>query len=203
MFPIIYLITKGNLTSQNFAKESKNTLQVIQAAVRTRVSLIQIREKLLPANLVYQLAIEAKEITKNTSIKILINDRVDITVGANADGVHLPESSVMPTIIPNNLRSNLTIGASTHSLNRAKLLKEQGADFVVLGPVFHTPSKAKYGNPLGLEKLSQICEELTPFPVIAVGGINKQNYQSILKSGASGFASIRFLNNIENLKKLK
>jgi len=201
--PLMYLITPGNLTSQNFASKSKNTLEIIEFASKTNVSLVQIREKFLNSDDVCKLATEAVKLSRKTGTKILINDRADIAVAAKADGVHLTVNSISPTIIRRNLKHNFIIGASTHSLEAAKKRKNDGADFVTFGPVFQTPSKAKYGAPQGLEKLRAVCESLDGFPVIALGGIDENNYRSTLQSSAKGFAAIRFLNDLENLEKFR
>jgi thiamine-phosphate pyrophosphorylase len=84
----------------------------------------------------------------------------------------------------------LLIGASTHSVVEAREACKQGADFAVFGPIFPSPSKAKYGPPLGLEKLSEAARELTPFPLIALGGISLENANECLLAGASGIAGI-------------
>ena len=140
---------------------------------------------------------------KTTATKIIVNDRADIAIAARADGVHLTASSVSPVITRDSFKHNFIIGASTHSLEAAKKWKNEGADFVTFGPVFETPSKAKFGAPQGLEELRIVCESLEPFPVIALGGIDESNLQSTLRSGAKGFAAIRFLNDLENLEKFR
>ena len=94
------------------------------------------------------------------------------------------------------------IGVSTHTIEEAENAKKEGADFVTFSPVFDTPSKEKYGEPQGLEKLREVCEKLKTFPVIALGGIDETNYRQVLENGASGFAAIRFLNDEKNLAKL-
>ncbi|NNE98925.1 MAG: thiamine phosphate synthase [Pyrinomonadaceae bacterium] len=197
--PIIYLITRGNLNPQNFSSESKKTLEIIEFAAETQVSLIQIREKLLTARLRLKLAREAVSITRKSDTKVLINERADIAAAAGADGIHLTSSSISPEIIRKNFQPDLIVGASTHSFTSAEKLKSQGADFVTYGPVFPTPSKAEYGAPKGLKKLRELCERLKPFPVLALGGVNDENYRTVLNSGARGFAAIRFLNDLENL----
>lgn len=199
-YPLVYLITQGNLTPENFSSKSKETLEIIEFAAKKNISLIQIREKQLPACLILQLACEAVNLAKKTKAKILINDRVDIAIAARADGVHLTSSSVTATVIRQYFNKNLIVGASTHSHENTIKMREEGADFVTFGPIFKTSSKVKYGAPQGLGRLKEVCEDLDPFPVIALGGIAENNYRSTLKSGARGFAAIRFLNDLENLE---
>ncbi len=92
---------------------------------------------------------------------------------------------------------NFIIGVSTHTLEEAENARQNGADFVTFSTIFSSPNK---GEAQGIEKLSEICEKLKPFPVIALGGIDETNYKSVLENGARGFAAIRFLNNPENFK---
>jgi thiamine-phosphate diphosphorylase len=92
--PLIYLITDGEMTAENFNEKSSQTLEIIEKAVESEISLIQIREKKLTAKLVFELTVKAAEITKNSNTKLLVNDRADIALAANADGVHLPANSL-------------------------------------------------------------------------------------------------------------
>lgn len=194
--PIIYLITEGNLTAENYDERKNIFLKTIETAVENKISLIQIREKKLTAKLVFELVSEAAKITKKSNTKLLVNDRADIALAAQADGVHLTENSISTEIIRRNFPANFIVGVSTHSIETAENAKIHGADFVTFSPVFSSPGK---GEPKGLKKLNEVCEKLKPFPVIALGGIDETNYGSVLENGAGGFAAIRFLNNSANL----
>lgn len=197
--PLIYLITDGKMTVENFAEKLPETLKLIENAVLNEIPLIQLREKQLSAKLLFNLALQVVRITKNSAAKLLINDRADIALAAGADGVHLTSGSLSAQIIRENFPPDFIIGVSTHSIEKAEIAKREGADFAVLGPVFYSPNK---GKPLGLNTLRQACEKLKPFPVIALGGIDETNFRDVLQV-ADGFAAIRFLNSAENLQKLK
>ncbi|MGC2235421.1 MAG: thiamine phosphate synthase [Pyrinomonadaceae bacterium] len=197
--PLIYLITGGDATERNFYKKRPQILNLVKTAVETRISLIQIREKNLSAGNVFNLAREAVEIAKNSATKILVNDRADIALAAKADGVHLTANSLSAEIIRRKFPKDFIIGASAHTIEKAEQAKAQGANFATFSPIFASPNK---GEPKGLDALREACERLNPFPIIALGGIDETNYEAVLKNGASGFAAIRFLNNIENLKKV-
>lgn len=198
--PLVYLITKGQTTQQNFPEKSNEILKLIESAVNNDVSLIQIREKSLTARLILKLTAQALEITKNSQTKVLVNDRADVAFAANADGVHLTSSSIQTDVIRQNLPENFIIGVSAHSLADLEKAKRQGADFATFSPVFHTPGK---GAAKGTDELERACRQMKDFPVIALGGIDERNYKSVLAAGAAGFAAIRFLNNTENLRELK
>lgn len=200
---LIYLITEGAATARNFPEKKREILELIEFAVSLKIHLIQIREKALPARLVFELASEAAEIARKSKTKILVNDRADIALAAKADGVHLTSRSIPTGIIRRSFPENFTIGVSAHSFEEAKEAQTGGADFVTFSPVFATPSKEEYGKPHGLEKMRGVCDTLKPFPVIALGGIDETNFREVLENGARGFAAIRFLNNAENLRILK
>jgi len=198
-FPLIYLITDGEMTAQNFSQKKSQTLELIEIAARNNISLIQIREKKLSARLVFELAREAVNLTQNTVTKLLVNDRADIALAANADGVHLTARSLSAGAIRRAFPKDFIIGVSTHTIEEAGNAKNQTADFVTFSPIFSMPNKDKFQ---GIENLREVCEKLKPFPVIALGGIDETNYKSVLENGASGFAAIRFLNDAENIRKL-
>lgn len=196
---IVYLITDGEMTAENFGRKKAETLKLIKNAVQAKISLIQIREKNLSARLVFELSAEAVKLTNHSKTKILINDRADIALAADADGVHLTSGSISADIIRPDFPADFIIGVSAHTVETAEDAKKNGADFATFSPIFDSPNK---DNPQGLEKLREVCERLRPFPIIALGGIDATNYKSVLEYGASGFAAIRFLNDAENFKYL-
>jgi len=198
-FPLIYLITDGEMTAQNFSQKKSQTLELIEIAAQNNISLIQIREKKLSARLVFEIARAAVKITQNTGTKLLVNDRADIALAANADGVHLTARSLSAGAIRRAFPKDFIIGVSTHTIEEAGNAKNQTADFVTFSPIFSTPNKDKLQE---IKNLREVCEKLKPFPVIALGGIDETNYKSVLENGASGFAAIRFLNDAENIRKL-
>lgn len=196
---LIYLITKGDATAADFHEKQREILGIIKKAVEAEIPLIQLREKNLSTKLLFELAEKAAQITKNSETKLLINDRADVALAAKADGVHLTERSLSAQTIRASFPKNFIIGVSVHTLEKALEVKNQGADFVTFSPIFHSPGK---GEPVGLEKLREVCEALKGFPVVALGGIDETNYREVLEI-ADGFAAIRFLNNLQNLRNFK
>jgi len=152
--PITYLITGGETrdTTTPTSKEFARLIDLIEAAVAARISLIQVREKELTARVVYELALRAAAITRDSSTRLLINDRADIAAAAGASGVHLTVRSIEAAVIRQNFGADFLIGVSTHSLAEARQARAGGADLVVFGPVFETASKQVYGAPVGLDK---------------------------------------------------
>lgn len=199
--PILYLITRGATAeaTNSASKEFQDILNQVSAAVAAGVHLIQLREKSLTASVLFELTALAAEITRGTSTRLLVNDRADIAAGAGADGVHLTTRSLEPEIVRKTFGDDFLIGVSTHSLAEATAARDGGADFVVFGPIFPTPSKGEYGPPLGVDRLANVASDLAPFPVLAIGGISTENAQECLRAGASGIAGISLFSAPENL----
>ncbi len=197
--PLIYLITDGETTAENFEEKKAKILKLVETAVRFKISLVQIREKRLSARLLFRLAAEAAKFTHGTATRLLVNDRADIALAAKADGVHLTSRSLSAKTVRRAFSEDFIVGVSAHTIEEAAIAKAQNADFVTFSPIFSSPGK---GAPQAVEKLGEVCRRLNPFPVLALGGIDETNYAKVLAAGASGFAAIRFLHDEENLKKL-
>lgn len=193
--PLVYLITPGEATAADFQTNKLDVLKTIKSAVDDGISLIQIRERELPARLLFDLAKAAAAVVAGTGAKLLVNDRADIALASGADGVHLPARSVPADILRRALPDDYLIGASVHSFEEVAAARSRGANFVVYGPVFDTPGK---GKSTGLRELELVCAAADEFPVIAVGGLSDANYESVLAAGAAGLAAIRALNNDES-----
>jgi len=201
--PILYLITPGAIaeTTTSADEEFQETLHQVSAAVAGGIQLIQLREKNLTARVLFELTERVMEIVCGTATKVLVNDRADIAAGAGADGVHLTLRSLEADVIRRTFAPNFLIGVSTHSHVEARRARDAGADFVVFGPIFPTQSKKEYGPPLGIGKLSEVAHELTPIPVLAIGGVSNDNAGECLRAGASGVAAITLFSEPETLKR--
>lgn len=197
--PVTYLITKGDAMPENFPEKRSKILTVVEAAVAAGISIVQIREKEISAKQLFELTTDAAAITSSSSTKLLVNGRPDVVKAAGADGVHLPENGLPIADVRRSFPAPFMIGASVHDPDRARAAKVEGADFIVFGPVFETPEKSAKG----IGALSAICAELDGFPVLAVGGVDGLNYQKVIDAGAAGFAAIRYLNDLNVLKKLR
>lgn len=176
-------------------------LRTIEAVAAAGVDWIQLREKdLLGAeNLELARAALARIRARSSHTRIIVNDRVDIALAAGAGGVHLSENGFS---VPDARRLcarfakdsakplDFLIGVSCHSLGSALGAARDGADYIYFSPIFHTPSKAFYGPPQGVERLRQICKAVQ-IPVIAIGGITLENAASCYTAGVAGAAAIR------------
>jgi len=197
--PLVYLISDGSITNENYKAGSQKFLDLVAMAVSSNIPMIQIREKQLSAQNLFDLAVSTRGVCLSSSTSVLVNDRVDVALAANVDGVHLTSHSVRPEIVRKFVPQDFLVGLSTHSVDELESARDNGADFAVFGPIFESQGK---GPPLGLEVLRSAVAATEPFPVLGLGGVDASNYHDILNAGAAGFAAIRFLNDAENLKML-
>jgi thiamine-phosphate pyrophosphorylase len=201
--PISYLITSGATTSRSnpASKDFQHVVALVRAATAARVSLIQLREKNLTARALFDLTVRCAAITQGTDTRLLVNDRADIARAAHADGVHLTTRSIEARIIRHTFGPDFLIGVSTHTLAEARAARDGGADFAVFGPIFDTESKRAYGPPVGIESLREAAQSLTPFPLLALGGVTLENATDVFSAGAKGVAAIRLFSEAQNISR--
>jgi thiamine-phosphate pyrophosphorylase len=189
--PDSYLITSGATNAQTTpsSREFLDVLNVVTVAVAAKVSFIQLREKLLSARVLFELTVQAAEITRKSETRLLVNDRADIARAAGVAGVHLSTRSLTADVIRRTFGPDFLIGVSTHSLTEA-LAARNHADFAVFGPIFKTESKKNYGTPQGVEKLAEVARSVAPFPIVALGGVGLDRLAECSAAGACGVAGI-------------
>jgi thiamine-phosphate pyrophosphorylase len=192
------------------AREAQEILLLkIEAAADAGVDWIQIREKDLSGKDCSSLTREALQraaARKTAPARILVNDRLDVAISQTAGGVHLGENSLplaeVKRLVENRgNRKDFLIGVSCHSMEAARAAASGGADYLFFGPIFATPSKAAFGAPQGLERLTEICRAVS-LPVLAIGGITLENTADCLAAGASGIAAIRLFQDVEDMTSL-
>ncbi|MBI2468392.1 MAG: thiamine phosphate synthase [Candidatus Rokubacteria bacterium] len=165
---------------------------VVEACLGAGLPAVQLREKDLGARELLALARELRARTARHDARLLVNDRADVAVAAAADGVHLPAAGLPPDVARRLVGPDRLVGVSTHSPVEAAAAERDGADFVLFGPVYDTPSKRPYGAPQGLAALGEVCRRLT-IPVFAVGGVTAARVGEVRAAGAAGVAVIRAL----------
>lgn len=170
---------------------------VVDQACGAGVRAVQLREKDLSGGDLHSLAVKMREVTRRSGARLFVNDRADIALGVGADGVHCTESGI-PVGLARSLCPEALVGASSHSLERAAEAGTAGADFVLFGPVFPTPSKAKYGEPQGLDALAVVAGGVG-VPVFAIGGITPENARLCLEKGAAGVGVISSILSAEDV----
>jgi thiamine-phosphate pyrophosphorylase len=179
----LYLVTDRNQT------QGRDLLWVLEQALDGGVRAIQLREKGLEGKKLFQLAEKARELCARYYATLFINDRIDIACAVGADGVQMGKTSLPIDAARDLLGHTRMIGVSTHSMEEAQNAERLGADFVLFGPVYFTPSKAAFGPPQGLAALKKIVENIT-LPVYAIGGIKPENVREVMSVGTRGIALI-------------
>ena len=179
----LYLITDRTLIG------ASSLFEVTEQALLSGVRAVQLREKDLACGELLVIARSLRALTLRFGARLLINDRCDLVLATGADGVHLGGNSIPVEEARGLLGDSALIGVSTHGPEEARRAEAAGADFVTLGPVFATPSKERYGKPIGLNTLRETASMLL-IPVFAIGGIKKENARETLKAGARGVALI-------------
>jgi thiamine-phosphate pyrophosphorylase len=172
--------------------------QVIEAAVSGGVQSIQLREKDLPLKELLSLAIDVRERTLHKSL-LFINDRADVCLASGADGVHLRSDSIPPSAVRKIIGVKRLIGVSCHSLEELQFAESEGADFATLGPLFFTPSKQKWGRPMGLTRFKMMIEKVK-MPVYGLGGVGLEQIPDVIRAGAYGVAMISAISTSRDVK---
>ncbi len=163
-------------------------LDCVGRAARQGATLIQLREKDLPARELFALAQAAQARLAETGGKLLINDRLDIALAVGAAGVHLPAAGLPVAAVRRAAPAGFLITRSCHSPAEAAAAARDGADFCLLAPIFPTPSKPG-AIPLGIEALRAAAAHAR---VLALGGVTEENIAACLAAGAAGIAGIRY-----------
>jgi len=175
-----YFITDSKLSRAGNTSDVKN-------ALKANVGVVQYREKHKSTREIYEEAFRLRKICKN--IAFLINDRVDIALSVNADGVHLGRDDLNYAIARRLLGKKRIIGLTVHSIREAKEAQELGAGYIGVSPIFATNTKSDAGKPVGVELIREIKKRVF-IPVFAIGGINLSNAKGVIAAGASGLCAI-------------
>ena len=161
----------------------------MSAALRAGVRAVQLREKDLPTRPLLALAREMTDLARSYGARMLVNDRADVCLAAGSDGTHLPAAGLRPAAARRLLGPDRLIGASAHSADEAARAETDGADFIVLGPIFTTPSKRAFGPPIGLGELER-ARMRCQVPLFGIGGVTASRVREVVKAGAHGVAVV-------------
>lgn len=175
------------LVSDRHQTGSRSLLSVLKQSAEAGVPAIHLRERDLPTAELLSLARQLQAITAAHTIPLIINDRVDLVMALNLDGVHLRANSLPVSAARRLVGEDRLVGVSTHSVEEVRRANRDGADYVVFGPIFDTPSKRPFGPPVGLEALTDVCRRST-IPVFAIGGITSARVRDVRRAGAHGVA---------------
>ena len=162
---------------------------LLQQVLRAAVPIVQLRERDLSAKELVTLAREVQVVTASNKTHLLINDRIDIALALEGVGVHLRSNSLSVSVARQLLGAQRLLGISVHTVEEAMQVESQGVDYIVLGPIYETPSKKMFGPPLGLHALEKACR-LVRIPIFGIGGVTAVRAHEMRRAGAFGVAVI-------------
>jgi thiamine-phosphate pyrophosphorylase len=169
-----------------------HTDQIVELGNRG-VRVIQLREKELSGREFFEQAASAVRVAHERAIKVIINDRVDIALAVDADGVHLGQDDMPAEAARRILGPDAIIGVSSHTLAQAKVAASAPIDYVAVGPIFSTPTKISDNIPLGFDGLRDVRSATPGVPLVAIGGVTRGDAAVLLEAGADALAMIRDL----------
>ncbi|MBI3651010.1 MAG: thiamine phosphate synthase [Acidobacteria bacterium] len=180
--PRLYPITDPRLSGLSHAQQ-------VRRFAEGGANFIQLRDKWATPKAFYEAALEAMQLARSLKVKIIINDRVDIALAVDADGVHLGQDDLPPSQARALLGEKKILGYSTHDLKQAMVADSMPVDYIAIGPIFQTATKVNPDPVIGLEKLAQVKSQLAK-PLVAIGGITLSQAAVVLAAGADSLAVI-------------
>lgn len=181
--PSVYPITDTRISGLTH-------LDQVERLIDGGATLIQLREKYASSREFHEQAVECVHYAHSNGVKIMINDRVDIAMMSDADGVHLGQDDMPPEAARGLLGPDKIIGYSTHSIEQAVAAAASGVDYVAIGPVFATGTKTDPDPVVGIEGVAKARAAISDFPLVAIGGIDMSNVTTVLSAGANSAAVI-------------
>ena len=181
--PTIYPITDSALSGLSHSEQ-------IVLFAEGGASLVQIRDKDASSSDLFE---TVRDCIKQNSIRVIINDRVDIAMMTGTSGVHLGQDDLPPLEARKLLGRDAIIGFSTHTIEQAEAALELPVDYIAFGPIFPTATKRNHEEVVGLEMLRKMRSRIGDFPLVAVGGINLENLVDVIEAGADSVAMISAL----------
>ncbi len=182
--PRVYLVTEGGLVPDLAA-----ALRAALAGLPPGAVAVQLREKRMPGRDLLAMARSLQAVCRAARQPLLVNDRLDVALAAGAAGAHLPSAGIPPEEARRLLPPGALLGVSCHSVADVARAAAGGADFATFGPVFDTPSKRAYGEPLGLARLAEAAR--LGLPLLGLGGVDLARAHQVVAAGGHGVAAIR------------
>ena len=188
----LYLVTDKSEDVEKF-------LNTIEEAIKGGTTVVQIREKTADTLDFYNLALRVKEITTKYNVPLIINDRVDVALAIDADGVHVGQSDMPCDVTRRLIGENKILGVSAATIEEAKKAQKDGADYIGTGAVFPTQTKDDAPS-VTKQELKEIVDSID-IPVVAIGGINLENAHELTDTGISGLSVVSAIMSSDNPKK--
>jgi thiamine-phosphate pyrophosphorylase len=179
----LYVVTDSRLVAP------RSLAEVVAAAIRGGAKIIQYREKTLNTREMVASAAGLMQVCRQSGALFLINDRLDVALAVNADGVHLGRNDMPVRMARNLLGQEKLLGVSVQDARAMDEAVDEGADYLSLSPVFATLTKPDHEEPLGLERVRALAGRVV-VPVVAIGGINRTNVAEVMRAGVQGVCVI-------------
>lgn len=181
-------------------RDDHSFFTILEAALKGGATIVQLRQKTCDTSTFYERAIRCKELCGTYQIPLLINDRLDIALAIDADGIHIGQSDMPYNVARELLGNEKIIGLSVSTTPQALKPDAQSADYIGISPIFSTNTKTNdLAKPLGISGLKEIRELYTK-PIVCIGGINKNNTKEIIANGADGIAVVSAISKAEDPK---
>lgn len=188
----VYLVTdRRNKTDEEF-------LNIIEEAIKGGTTVVQLREKTASTKEFYDLALRVKEITSRYGVPLLINDRIDIALAVDSEGVHIGQDDMPADIAREIIGEDKILGVSASTVEEAKKAEKDSADYIGSGAVFPTATKDD-ADSVSKEELKEIVDSID-IPVVAIGGIVVENANTLKGSGIAGFSVVSAIMSAEDPK---
>ncbi len=180
-----YLVTAEAISA------GRSTVDIVEAAVAGGVDVVQLREKEMPVRNRYDLGLELRELTRETDVPLIVNDRVDLAAAIDADGVHLGDEDLPIAVARDRLGEDAIVGRSVSTPEAAREAEQEGADYLGVGAVYPTDSKDPdpEGTEIGLDRIRAVVQAVE-LPFVGIGGVNPDNAAAVVEAGADGVAVI-------------
>ncbi len=179
----LYLVTDRPLSL------GRNMEWIVEEAVKGGVTMVQLREKDCSTREFIELAVRLKQKLASYQVPLIINDRVDVALAADADGLHIGQSDMPYRTARRLLGPNKIIGLSVENMEQVHQANELDVDYIGISPVFSTATKTDTASPFGLQGIRQVMQ-VSKHPAVAIGGINRENATAIMQAGANGIAVV-------------
>ena len=177
------------LVTDRHQTNGRPLVPLLQRALAAGMPAIQLRERDLSAREYVTLAREVQTVMASRRSQLLINDRIDVALALEGVGVHLRSNSLPVSVARQLLGAQRLLGVSVHAVEEVLSAQSQGADYVILGPIYETPSKQMFGPPLGIHTLEKACR-LVRIPIVGIGGVTAARAREMRRVGAFGVAVI-------------
>ena len=189
------------LVTDRLMARGRDIVDIVNAAIQGGVTVVQMREKKATTNEMIELGRALLEVTQAAGVPLIINDRIDVALAINADGVHVGPPDDMPAFLARRIIGpNRILGVSAESPEIARQAARDGADYIGVGDVYGTGSKKDAGEPIGLNGLKSVIKA-SRLPVVGIGGIHHSNAARVIEAGADGVALISAIVGSENPEK--